>query len=594
MGYVDELPKEQEAGFTGEVLKKQQMEQKFADTGREFLRAAKMYVETSGQVPTGGNRHKARSLLMTKWFDAAMGLVVVANSVTIGMEQAYRLNGDVPVEFAFAEVVFMAVYIGELGMRFFAYGVSALRDNWVKFDLGLVSVAIIADWIIPLSTSSLEAGHSGQEVTMVLILRMARLARLARAIRLLVKFRQLYLLVHSFLSSMLTMFYTVLLILIVLYVFSCAGMELITFKIQEEGESTIPEDVRFVLDTYFSSPGRIMLTLVQFVCLDGLSSIYRPLIEYDWQLVFYFMTVILVIGVVLMNIITAILVNSAVEQGSSDKEALRMIEERWKAALMDELQALFGRIDADGSGFVTWQELSCVGAEDQALLSEFCAFANPKEVFRILDTDESGVLEIDEFCEGLFQCVTGKSPIELRRMDKQLKKILAKQEQFEVKICQVLSEVLQQQQVFSEVTTILAPSCPGGLPLGSARAETVDQSEAPLRCQVQALVNLQQFNLDGCAAERAIAAAATATETAVALTKAEQEPSMRSAHQLKSMDEEIHHRPPRVSPERMAALTASAPSTFASAGCYVVSVDEASCRPPSFNICGAGDASDAR
>merc|ERR1712157_511794 len=100
-----------------------------------------------------------------------------------------------------------------------------------------------------------------------------------------------------------------------------------------------------------------MLTLIQFICMDDIADIYRPLMKKDWSLVIYFVSVILIISIVLMNIVTAVLVNGALEQASLDKEARRVQAEKHKKKLMHSLRDMFWRLDLDNSGEIDRKEL---------------------------------------------------------------------------------------------------------------------------------------------------------------------------------------------------------------------------------------------
>merc|ERR1719343_560087 len=101
-----------------------------------------------------------------------------------------------------------------------------------------------------------------------------------------------------------------------------------------------------------------MLTLIQFVCLDSVGAIYRPLIVKDGFLICYFVGIILILPIVLMNLVTAVIVNSALEQALQDKEAMAIHEEQQKKKLVKELRKIFERADDDGSGQMSREEIS--------------------------------------------------------------------------------------------------------------------------------------------------------------------------------------------------------------------------------------------
>ena len=135
----------------------------------------------------------------------------------------------------------------------------------------------------------------------------------------------------------------------ILYIFVCIGFELLTQSSLRREDS----EFRFIIVEWFSDLPTIMLTLIQFVCLDSVGAIYRPLIMKQFHLSFYFIAFILVVPIVLMNLVTAVIVNSAVEQAEQDKEARAFREEQIKKKTIHEVRRIWADPDKDIS---SWEE----------------------------------------------------------------------------------------------------------------------------------------------------------------------------------------------------------------------------------------------
>merc|ERR1719440_1923580 len=143
-------------------------------------------------------------------------------------------------------------------------------------------------------------------------------------------------LVKGLLNSAATMVYTLMLLFIIIYIFSCMSIELVTNHASNRpGEDFDPEFHEFVEKNFATLP-LTMLTLMQFATLDNMNLVYMPLIKKSWWLAFFFLTIIMVVSVVLMNLITAVVVNSALEQAMSDKEAMKAHEDKRKRKLMKD------------------------------------------------------------------------------------------------------------------------------------------------------------------------------------------------------------------------------------------------------------------
>jgi len=364
-------------------------------------------------------RHTVRKWTKSKEFDFVIGCVIVLNSVTLGLDLTFRLEEEQggthralsgwtqdfvqPVE-----TCCLVIYIIELSMRFFGSGLKCLEDTWVKFDCVLVTLGMMSEWIFVALDGDTNLGP-------LMVLRLMRLARLARTVRLLVRFRTLWFLVGGLMSSAGTMFYTVLILFTIVYFFGAIGVELVTLN----PLSRTDDDFAQIVDDYFRTVPETMLTLLQFTCLDSIGMIYRPLIMKDPVLLFYFLGVILCVPVVLMNLVTAVLVNSAIERAKQNQEAEQMYKDKQKKRLVKKLQVVFERLDEDKSGEVSITEISQISDEDKKLLFDLIAVSDPVEIFDALNVDGDDFISIDEFCNGVWQLMTTQSPLEIQRMEKQ-------------------------------------------------------------------------------------------------------------------------------------------------------------------------------
>jgi hypothetical protein len=202
-------------------------------------------------------------------FTTFVSLVIITNAVTIGVDMSLALEGEHSNVFSSMEHFYLTIYTIELLMCFFVHGYFCLQDNWVKFDFVLVAVGVVDTWILP------AAAADGDQLGLLLMLRIMRLGRLARTGRLLVRFMGLWMLVSGILNSAGTMLYTLLLLIIILYIFAAIVVEFITNNPLAKGPAADPEFAAIVHD-YFDNSPQTMLTLVQFVCLDRLAVSFVP------------------------------------------------------------------------------------------------------------------------------------------------------------------------------------------------------------------------------------------------------------------------------------------------------------------------------
>merc|ERR1719464_371890 len=115
-------------------------------------------------------------------------------------------------------------------------------------------------------------------------------------------------LVRGLLASAGTMLCTSGLLVVILYMFSCVGFEIITCNSLRGSD----QEFDAIASEWFPDLGHIMLTLLQFACLDSVGAIYRPLVAKQSLLVFYFVSIILVVPIIVMNLVTAVIVEGAI------------------------------------------------------------------------------------------------------------------------------------------------------------------------------------------------------------------------------------------------------------------------------------------
>lgn len=356
----------------------------------------------------------AKKILKSLEFDIVIGVVILLNAVSIGTEQTLQLSGNSTAPVMVVESIFLVIYIFELSLRLFVHGFLCFRDHWVKFDALLVGLGIFSSWIIEPFVDSMPDG-----LGLLMVLRIARLLRLAKMARFFAQVQEFWRLIRGLFGSLTIMAYTFVLLFIILYVFSSLGLELITKHALNMGPEPDPKFQEHV-STYFSSLPQIMCTLIQFVTLDDMHLVYKPLVEKDAFLAIYFVLVILVMSIVVVNLISAVIFSGCLEQNVYENDELqRQQEDQW-AELIRELKEMFFRLDHDNSGQLSRDNMMNINPEDQEQLSEALGVSTPMDIFNALDIDRNGTISINEFFDGIWDVMLTKGDVELKRMEKQV------------------------------------------------------------------------------------------------------------------------------------------------------------------------------
>jgi len=174
---------------------------------------------------------------------------------------------------------------------------------------------------------------------------------------------------------------------------------------------------------YWDGLGNAMMTMLQLSLTDSSGSMYRPIALEQPGLMLYFGGFILIVTIALMNLITAIIVDTAVSQSTSDREAQKVYETARKKSLLPKLRKMFEELDADGSGMLELEELVEAPESVKEQLGELANMDDCEALFKLLDYDNSGSVSCDDFVEGIIKVSTDK-PVELMCMMKQLTEIM--------------------------------------------------------------------------------------------------------------------------------------------------------------------------
>jgi hypothetical protein len=176
------------------------------------------------------------------------------------------------------------------------------------------------------------------------------------------------------------------------------------------------EETREIVSVYFSTLPMAILTLMQFATADSISSIYLPICREEPLFVVYFLTLWLVVTVALMNMVTAVIVETAMAQSVEDAEE-RLLFLRLKIKKMGpDIEAAFDKLDADGRQHLSLQALEeAAHSGDLRMPDDIQDLVDPAklvDLFGFLDTNMSGEISRSEFIHGIKSLVMSEVPIE--------------------------------------------------------------------------------------------------------------------------------------------------------------------------------------
>lgn len=331
-----------------------------------------------------------QSIVTSTTFEGSVAFILFLNCASIGF-QASTTDASLDGFFNISEHLFIAFFFGEWCLRMLVHGwVWVFELNNFLDSLLIFLTGVLPKWLMePL-------GYDNSVLRTFTILRVLRLARVARAVRLIPGFRELWILINGLTTSVRPMIWTIVMLVMILYLFGVVGTELI-------GHNPVFRDNEHVQD-YFGNTIKSMLTLFQLMTLDTwMEDIARPVVDQQFNLVIFFVLFINLGVFVFWNLITAIIVENAFNLEKKDAAGVAKQAELNKKRELKKLAALFLEMDTDGSGELTEDEFfASLGNKKVANLLAILEIKpeDLEQVWQVLD-DGDGVLTIKEFANGV-------------------------------------------------------------------------------------------------------------------------------------------------------------------------------------------------
>lgn len=317
------------------------------------------------------------TLLDSNRFQTMIGFLIMINAVLMGLElDQHELAEPSPVKLSFLttphipqgifdafEFGFFIIFALELIMRFVVHRCAMLREFSTYIDCAALAPIVL------LFVFDVE---SSKQLTLLRIFRLLKLCRISRLIRL---SRELSVLVRSIASSLRSLLWIGVLLLIVVY---CAAITC-TMLIGHD-ERFLPTNEQIMLyedtyrvqvniDRYWGSTIRSMVTLFEIFTLDDWKNRSRAVIEtHAPVMMFFFVTFIFITTFGLLNLLMGTIVDHSVNahkeaEEECKKELEKVLQDEHKQMLLVALK-LFSMIDKDGNGKLSASELQKFSKEN--------------------------------------------------------------------------------------------------------------------------------------------------------------------------------------------------------------------------------------
>jgi hypothetical protein len=372
-------------------------------------------------------------------YEVFSGTLIVLNSFFLGYQTQYMASeaidnaekglplGDPPGFFFFFQLLFAFCFFWELTLRWKAEGFTHFFSGediwWNALDVMVVSTSCIEVLLeIVAKASGTEKSEALQNISIIRVLRIVRIVRVARVIRVMRFFRELRMMIFSILGSLKNLMWVMLVLLMTFYMFgvlfTTAASDFLdtSEKWQEHLESDL------VLS--FGKIDRSLLSL--FMSMTGgndWSMYYDSLSELPMYCSFAFLVFIAFSLFAVVNIVTGVFVESALQANVKDKDILVHEELHSKQTYLESMQEIFEEMDESGEGNITLAEFEAK-LQDERVQAYFNVLkldvSDAKVLFHLLDHDHSDEVGVDEFLEGCYKLQGESRSLDMKIMQSEV------------------------------------------------------------------------------------------------------------------------------------------------------------------------------
>eukprot|EP00931_Biecheleriopsis_adriatica_P022197 TRINITY_DN14331_c0_g2_i1.p1 TRINITY_DN14331_c0_g2~~TRINITY_DN14331_c0_g2_i1.p1 ORF type:complete len:600 (+),score=90.10 TRINITY_DN14331_c0_g2_i1:92-1891(+) len=365
-------------------------------------------------------------------FGNTMFAAILANVILVGVEvdvSAQLPYNEIPVIFAILNTVFVCLFSVEITLKVMHAGCFRFfmgeDARWNVFDTCVVLLSV-AEIVIDAVISSLNLPTSHLRVFR--LLRLVRIFRGMKILRVLRFVGSLRTLLHSVLTTVKSLAWTILLLVLLFYAFGVALTQASSDHCRAEAIERSGGDGNAKpacqLDTvalYWGTLPESMLTL--FMAVTGGVSwelCLAPLREVSALAVVTFIAYINFTVLALLNVVTGVFCHSAIESASADKDIAAMVQLSNQKKYAATIRTMFAEIDEDAGGCITLDELESALSDEN-----FCAYLESIEIstsdawtlFKLIDSDKSGNLDLEEFVAGCMSLRGPASAMQVAKMN---------------------------------------------------------------------------------------------------------------------------------------------------------------------------------
>mmetsp|Transcript_27983 Transcript_27983/g.63323 ORF Transcript_27983/g.63323 Transcript_27983/m.63323 type:complete len:731 (-) Transcript_27983:245-2437(-) len=343
-----------------------------------------------------------------RYFEVFFCILIISNTMFLGVEVeyvAYFRVEESPFAFYAITQVYIVAFIIEIVLRLMAHRSDffcSADAGWNAFD-GCLVLCSVLDSLLGIVRMFSPNTFETQNMTYIRMIRILKTVRIFRVFRIMRFFRSLRILVYSVLNTLRSLFWTMLLLTLILYIFGILFTQATVVHLVST-RSTGPPQLVWAMEHYYGSLLRSIFTLFKTIT-GGVTwqEVCEPLGFLSWMWAAMFVLYVSFTSFAVLNVVTGVFCETAIESAQEEQDEAISSHLASKEKFVARLTNIFKNLDADKSGSLTIDEFE-KSLEDETLRAYFASMdlgvQEAWTLFKLLDTDGSHIIDIDEFVSG--------------------------------------------------------------------------------------------------------------------------------------------------------------------------------------------------
>jgi voltage-gated sodium channel len=364
-------------------------------------------------------------IVRNRWFEKVVQFVILSNCLEMGLSANYEMEHvpEIPdglewTAFTVFDIIFQIFYTVELVLKLAVHREFFFWNE--DFGFNTFDVFLVISGYVELI---FESQHGGS--TALRTVRILKLGKALRAVKIVAGFRTLRAILVCIQGSFITLLWSVLMLCVVFYIFSLIFVQQAASRISVIGDIHDPEVIN-LLGSFRNVQTSILTLSKASLGGDDWGVALDVLKDCDDMTIFFYLLFVAFSQIALINIITGIFVDNAMQSLAPSKDQLATSLDEEEGRCARELEKLCSDVDADHSGCLTKEQFNdgAAGAIPSFLQLLGLSRDNVKLFFEILcDASPDKQVDIKSFVRGCMRLKGAATSFDLQSLASDLSRI---------------------------------------------------------------------------------------------------------------------------------------------------------------------------